>query len=78
MVTDGTEGRRLHADESCRQEDPAVAPSPSPDAAPVPPRRALPENDTCLRAEDEDDDGYDPFSDRRPRPEPTFESDPWN
>lgn len=30
-----------------------------------------------LRAENEDDDGYDPYSDRRPDPEPLFEADPW-
>ena len=31
-----------------------------------------------LRAENEDDDGYDPFSDRPPEREPLFERDPWN
>ncbi len=30
-----------------------------------------------LRAANEDDDGYDPYSDRRPEPEPLFERDPW-
>ena len=30
------------------------------------------------RAENEDDDGYDPWSDRRPEPEPLFERDPWD
>ncbi len=30
-----------------------------------------------LRPEGEDDDGYDPFSDRPPREEPLFERDPW-
>ncbi len=30
-----------------------------------------------FRAENEDDDGYDPYSDRRPMPEPLFERDPW-
>ena len=34
--------------------------------------------DPFLRAENEDDDGYDPFSDRRPSPEPLFERDPWS
>ena len=29
------------------------------------------------RAENEDDDGYDPYSDRRPAAEPLFERDPW-
>lgn len=33
--------------------------------------------DPFLRAENEDDDGYDPYSDRRPEPEPLFERDPW-
>ena len=30
-----------------------------------------------LRAENEDDDGYDPYSDRREAP-PLFERDPWS
>ena len=30
-----------------------------------------------LRAEAEDDDGYDPYSDRKPEPEPLFQQDPW-
>ena len=29
------------------------------------------------RPENEDDDGYDPYSDRLPDPEPLFERDPW-
>lgn len=37
-----------------------------------------PATDPFLRAENEDDDGYDPFSDRRPTPEPLFERDPWS
>lgn len=35
------------------------------------------ERDEFVRAENEDDDGYDPYSDRRPDPEPLFERDPW-
>ena len=35
------------------------------------------EKDEFRRAENEDDDGYDPYSDRRPDPEPLFERDPW-
>ncbi len=31
-----------------------------------------------VRAENEDDDGYDPYSDRRPAAEPLFERDPWS
>ncbi len=30
-----------------------------------------------VRAENEDDDGYDPYSDRPSDPEPQFEEDPW-
>ena len=30
------------------------------------------------RTENEDDDGYDPYSDRRPVSEPLFERDPWS
>jgi len=30
------------------------------------------------RPENEDDDGYDSWSDRRPRAEPLFERDPWD
>lgn len=33
--------------------------------------------DEFCRPENEDDDGYDPYSDRRPEPEPLFERDPW-
>ena len=34
-------------------------------------------DDPFLRAENEDDDGYDPYSDRPPMPEPMFQEDPW-
>ena len=47
-----------------------VAPKASPNPAPKP--RA-----PYIRAENEDDDGYDPYSDRRPEREPMFEADPW-
>ncbi len=36
-----------------------------------------PERDPFIRAEAEDDDGYDPYSDRPPAPEPAFQEDPW-
>ena len=35
-------------------------------------------HDAFHRAETEDDDGYDPYSDRPPTPEPLFQADPWN
>ncbi len=38
---------------------------------------ALKPKDPFIRAENEDDDGYDPYSDRRPEREPLFERDPW-
>ncbi len=34
-------------------------------------------HDAFIRAAGEDDDGYDPYSDRPADPEPTFEEDPW-
>lgn len=48
----------------------SAAPRPAPKPAPKP-------CDPCIRAESEDDDGYDPYSDRRPEREPLFEADPW-
>lgn len=41
-------------------------------------RAAEEEKREFIRAENEDDDGYDPYSDRRPMPEPLFERDPWS
>lgn len=37
-----------------------------------------PANDPFIRAENEDDDGYDPYSDRPPTPEPLFQENPWD
>lgn len=37
---------------------------------------AAPAPDASVRAENEDDDGYDPYSDRREET-PLFERDPW-
>lgn len=48
--------------------------TPATDAAPKP---APKPRDPYIRAENEDDDGYDPYSDRRPEREPMFEADPW-
>ena len=48
----------------------SAAPRPAPKPAPKP-------CDPSIRAENEDDDGYDPYSDRRPEREPLFEADPW-
>lgn len=47
-------------------------------AAPKPTSQPAPKPcDPYIRAENEDDDGYDPYSDRRPECEPMFEADPW-
>ena len=47
-------------------------------AAPKPaPKPASKPRDPYIRAENEDDDGYDSYSDRRPEREPMFEADPW-
>ena len=47
-------------------------------AAPKPASKPAPNpRDPYIRAENEDDDGYDPYSDRRPEREPFFEADPW-
>ena len=37
-----------------------------------------PADQPFIRAENEDDDGYDPYSDRQPHPEPLIERDPWD
>lgn len=46
----------------------------APGAAPSPATKRTSE---FIRPEKEDDDGYDPFSDRPPLAEPLFERDPW-
>ena len=51
--------------------------APATDAAPATPKPAPKPCDPYIRAENEDDDGYDPYSDRRPEREPMFEADPW-
>lgn len=52
----------------------AAKPSEAADASKKPSRK----HDAFRRAETEDDDGYDPYSDRPPTPEPLFQADPWN
>lgn len=46
-------------------------------ARPAAPAARPAPQDPFIRAANEDDDGYDPYSDRRPDPEPLFERDPW-
>ncbi len=40
-------------------------------------KRPVKPKDENIRAENEDDDGYDPYSDRAPEKEELFSSDPW-
>lgn len=46
--------------------------------APIASNQPSLKHDAFRRAETEDDDGYDPYSDRPPTPEPLFQADPWN
>lgn len=41
------------------------------------PKKSVPKQSEFIRAENEDDDGYDPYSDRRPEVGPLFERNPW-
>ena len=45
--------------------------------APAEPSKPEPTSDPFLRPAAEDDDGYDPSSDRPADPEPTYQEDPW-
>lgn len=42
------------------------------------PKAVAVSSDSFLRPENEDDDGYDPYSDRPAPQEPLFQEDPWN
>lgn len=44
----------------------------------TPPKAVPVSSDPFLRPENEDDDGYDPYSDRPAPPEPLFQEDPWS
>ena len=52
------------------------SPAPAPSKPGEPAAKARPA-DPFVRAENEDDDGYDPYSDRPAPREPMFERDPW-
>ena len=57
---------------------PAAEAAPAAPVAPkTSPKPASKPRDPYIRAENEDDAGYDPYSDRRPEREPLFEADPW-
>lgn len=53
------------------------APSPTGDSLDRAGSPSAPANDPGIRAENEDDDGYDPYSDRREE-RPLFEQNPWD
>ena len=57
--------------------DDELKPKPAPAPEPTPKPEAPAVDREFARAENEDDDGYDPWSDRRPEREPLFERDPW-
>lgn len=56
------------------QSAPAMQSVPAAHPAAPAPKPASP----FIRAANEDDDGYDPYSDRPARTEPLFERDPWS
>lgn len=64
------------ADQPRYRVRPVVKPLPS-QVADADEARGAEAHDPFIRPEAEDDDGYDPFSDRPPTPEPTFQEDPW-
>ena len=76
-MVENDEGRVRRVSDGAEQPRRAEAPLAASvrEARPAP-RPTVPA-DPCIRAENEDDDGYDPYSDRRPAPEPLFERDPW-
>jgi hypothetical protein len=58
------------------EDDEEVAPEPAPVEAAKAEKK--PATSAFVRAENEDDDGYDPYSDRPAAPSPLFERDPWS
>lgn len=77
MPKDGGRPQDVRKD-SGREERDHTTPGQRRDARRARPKPGQPKDDPFIRAEREDDDGYDPYSDRRPTPEPLFERDPWS
>lgn len=91
VVSDGrdaavaAEGAQAAVTAAARDGRPKAEPAPGQGRAaePAPVRDQVAQRARCeyerefVRAENEDDDGYDPYSDRRPVAEPLFERDPW-
>lgn len=65
----GKAGKRQSTEAGPRSADVGTAPGSASEQ---------PANDPFIRAENEDDDGYDPYSDRPPTPEPLFQENPWD
>lgn len=76
--TASTSKRSLDAGKHALDESDEKAAASGKRTAPAEAKRLARVNDEFLRAEAEDDDGYDPYSDRRPEPEPLFQRDPWS
>ena len=71
------EGNASAENDDSADSSAATGASATPDASNTSKQPSL-KHDAFRRAETEDDDGYDPYSDRPPTPEPLFQADPWN
>lgn len=78
MLTDGFDERRAVTSSAADGAANDAVSGAASDAPRLRPHAAEAPRDPFIRAENEDDDGYDPYSDRRPAPEPLFERDPWS
>ena len=81
-ILEGWKQQEAESDASAGNDGPAdssaaTGASATPDASNTS-KQPSPKHDAFRRAETEDDDGYDPYSDRPPTPEPLFQADPWN
>ena len=72
-MADDFNGARNVPDAQDSSASEPIAPAPAAQRFPKPKKP----QDEFRRAPNEDDDGYDPWSDRRPDPEPLYERDPW-
>ena len=81
-ILEGWKQQEAESDASAKNDDSAgssaaTSASAAPDTLGTS-KQPSPKHDAFRRAETEDDDGYDPYSDRPPTPEPLFQADPWN
>lgn len=71
--------RTMHAEDAEAHGERAPQRQPPQHAERQPARQQVPDAERAfVRAENEDDDGYDPYSDRPAKAEPLFERDPWD